>query len=436
MKLKQSQFLNLNLYQKMANEASTQATTLDQTQTDDSSLDQFDWDNEGDAKKSEEFLSGTTSQAKPAKKTKVEEIAEKDDDIEIEGEDDKDKNKGGWDDEDKDKDDGNEEVDEEDEDEKDKDKKDKDKPKDKTKLEPVKPSKDKPTEDSTDNFLTFAETLKEEGVFEHLELPKGKKKISAEELVELVQKEKELSVDAGLKEMFEGLDEDGVAYIKFIKNGGKTADFVSTFVDNSLPDINIEDKKTHKDVILLYLTSISGLDDEDAEAQYDTLKENNTTEKYAKRYYSKLQEIDTDNKTKLVEGQERKARKEAKERVEFANSLDSTLSESEVLGVPLTEKDKRVLKDVISKPSKVLDGKKVTTLQYKLNEAFKDPKKLVVLAKLLNEDFKFDFIEAKAKTKNANKIRTGLERMKEQGKDTRSSGNSMSKKSLADFFPD
>ncbi len=398
MKLKQSQFLNLNLYQKMEHSNNQEAQEAKEKKAKEQEVeetisnDDFNW--EDDENKNGEFF-GTEK----IKKSKAEEIAEEEEEIEIEEEETETKEN-----------------------------------KEKKKEEPKEKLEDKTKKKEETATLTLAETLVDEGLLENVELPK-KKNITTKELVDLIEKDTQIKIDKGLIELFEGLDEKGAAYLKFIKDGGKTEDFIDTFVNNAIPDIDIEDKQTHKDVILLYATTIEGLDDEDADAKYESLKEAGTTEKYAKKYYSKLKEVEKEEQSELLEKTQKKTAKEARERIAFGETLNDSLSKDEILGVPLTPKDKRVLKDVITKATHVLDGKKVTKFQHGLNKVLKSPEKLIVLAKLIEEDFNFDFIEAKAKTKIAGKVKKDLENAKE-GKNLRTVTGAGGRKSLADFFPE
>ena len=175
----------------MAQETTNEASKL--AAEKEENLEQFNWDNV-DPTGGPQFTDD-----KPKGKSKVEEIVEEEEEVEetdVEEEETEDENE-------------EEEVEVEEEEKKPDEKK---KPEPKKKVDTT---VEAATEDKEETYSILAEELKEEGILKYVELPK-KKKLSHSELLELVGKDTDLAVEAGLKEMFEGLDETGAEFLKYI----------------------------------------------------------------------------------------------------------------------------------------------------------------------------------------------------------------------------
>ena len=118
----------------------------------------------------------------------------------------------------------------------------------------------------------------------------------------------------------------------------------------------------------------------------------------------------------------------------FVTDLKQTLeSKKEILGVPLTKEDKT---ERLNSIMKTLPNEKVSNFMKKLNEAVKNPEKIILLDKILNNDFKFDWIKVKEKSKIANETKQKLASLKSGNKDLKNVNSTNRKKSLADYFND
>jgi len=119
---------------------------------------------------------------------------------------------------------------------------------------------------------------------------------------------------------------------------------------------------------------------------------------------------------------------------EFKTSIQETLSEmDDYNGLKFTAEDKTSLVNYLTKKNhKIDDTRSVTEFQVKLQEAFKEPKKVALLAKLLRSDFDFSTIAKTAVTKKTKEIKRNIE----QRQNTRpnGSGSSIGGKDLASLF--
>ena len=302
--------------------------------------------------------------------------------------------------------------------------KEKSKPKDKEDNEPLQ---------AKEEYAALANDLVEDGLIQYAKVPK-KDKLTTEELVIVVNEEVEGRVDAGLKEMFEGLDEKATSFLKFLKDGGKTEDFIDTFVTNVVPDdLDLSKEKGQKDFLAFYLEEYEKLDEEEVKDRIEYLKEKGKLESEATKRYARVKEDQEQAKVDLLKKQEAKSKKEEKERQDFSKELTTTFNKKEIKGISLTDKDSKTLPDYITKAVHKSGNLKITKLQKRLQEALNNPEELVLLAKICESDFDFGFAKIKGQTEATKKLRKNLENMKQGGKDPKSLGSK--NRSLADFFP-
>ena len=278
--------------------------------------------------------------------------------------------------------------------------------------------------------------LKEAGIFKHveLELEEGEE-FNADKLYELQQQEIEAEVAARLETWAtEDLDEDAKAFIKFKVQGGDTAEFFRTYgtdSDLSLGDIEDED---YQDKVIRTQLKKEGWDSEEIEDRLEYLTESGKKEKMAQKYFSRIE------KEKELEKQSLEAQAlEQKERVkqqeeQFRTSIKDVLeTNKDIKGIKISEKDKGVILNLLTKKDQKIDNKRsITGFQKKLSEVFNDPTKVVLLAKLVNEDFDFSAFEKAVVTKKTREVKNNIEQR--QSMRPTGSGSSSGGSNLASFF--
>ena len=123
-----------------------------------------------------------------------------------------------------------------------------------------------------------------------------------------------------------------------------------------------------------------------------------------------------------------------KKRKEFKKIVSSVVSEdTNFENIQLSIKDKQELPTYVSENNvKLTDGGTATQMQVDLYKALQDPKKVVILAKFLREDFKMDSVIAKVDQKVTRKIKENLQRVKQDN--PTKSGQVTKGKSLAEYF--
>lgn len=275
--------------------------------------------------------------------------------------------------------------------------------------------------------------LKEAGIFKHVELEDGEE-LDADRLYELQQEEIEAEVTSRLDAWAsQELDEDAKAFIKFKIQGGDTSEFFKTYQSTSeitLGDIEDED---YQDNLIRYQLQKEGWDKDEIEDRLEFLTESNKKSKFAERYHDRLIKEQEKEKQALVKQAEEQKIRAKQQEEQFRVSIKDTLdTNKEINGIKFTDKDKNNLINFLTKKEKLEDGRVITGFQKKLSESFNDPKKIALLAKILNDDFDFSSFEKSAITKKTKEIKRNIEQR--QSMRPTGSGSSSGANSLASLF--
>ena len=285
------------------------------------------------------------------------------------------------------------------------------------------------------NFYTDVyKDLKETGIFKHVEIEEDED-IDADRLYELQQEEYEAEVGARLQSWAsQDLDEDAQAFIKFKIEGGTTADFFKVYQNTSeisLGDIENED---YQDQLIRYQLQKEGWDKDEIEDRLEYLTDSNKKSKFAEKYYEKLEKDIEQQKTNLTKQAEKNKQAIRLQEEEFRNSIKDTLdANTELKGFKLSDKDKGTILNFLTKKDQKIDNNtSITGFQKKLSEVFKDPNKIVLLAKLVNDDFDFTQLEKSSVTKKTKEVKRNIENR--QSIRPSGSGSSSGANSLASLF--
>ena len=275
--------------------------------------------------------------------------------------------------------------------------------------------------------------LKEAGIFKHVELEDGEE-LDADRLYELQQEEIEAEVTSRLDAWAsQELDEDAKAFIKFKIQGGDTSEFFKTYQSTSeitLGDIEDED---YQDSLIRYQLQKEGWDRDEIEDRLEFLTESNKKSKFAEKYHDRLVQEQEKEKQALVKQAEEQKTRARQQEEQFKTSIKETLdTNKEINGIKFSDKDKNGLINFLTKKEKLEDGRVVTGFQRKLSESFSDPKKIALLAKILNDDFDFSSFEKSAITKKTKEIKRNIEQR--QSMRPSGSGSSSGANSLASLF--
>lgn len=276
--------------------------------------------------------------------------------------------------------------------------------------------------------------LKEHGIFKHVELEEDEE-LDADRLFELQQEEYETEVTERLKAWAsEELDDDAKAFIKFKREGGNTADFFNVYKSSSeLPTGSIEDEE-YQDQVIRYQLKEEGWDRDEIEDRLAYLTENGKKGKVAEKYDVKIKLEETKRKQSLLKQAEQQKLVTKEQEESFKANVKETLeSVDEVSGFKITPQDKnKILNFLTKKEHKISDTRTITGFQKKLAEVFQDTNKMILLAKLVENDFDMSDFEKQITTKKTKQVKSNLEQRK--GMRPSNSGSSFKGSNLADLF--
>lgn len=293
-------------------------------------------------------------------------------------------------------------------------------------------TKKTPTKENVYQDL-YAE-MKEGGIFQ-ADLEEGVE-LDREKFIELQDSEIEARVDEALEGFMKELDEDGAAFLKFKKEGGSTADFLKIYgATSELPEGDLDDEAYQEKVSRYYYKNVEGLDPEDVDDRIEWLKTGGKLEKYATKIDGDLKERDRKAKEDLQAQAKADAKAAEAKRKEFINSVQETLDNTdEIDNFKFSPTEKKELHSFITKPSvKIGTNLYVTPFQQKLRTALADKEKMLILAKLLSNDFDVSDVVAAKTTAQTKKVKDDLQRKKTVA--PKSSGKTeVRERGLADFF--
>lgn len=276
-------------------------------------------------------------------------------------------------------------------------------------------------------YSNLAEQMTEDGVFtidlgeDTIEDAESFMSKINEEVTSRVQNELQDFIQKDLKE-----DPDAAAFIKFKLQGGSTKDFFALLQDNATApiDLDMSDEDNQVKVLKHYLMNAEGKDEDEAESYIDYLASNGKRKSTAEKYANKIK-ADNDKKLEAInQRKQEEAVTRQKERAEYIKGIQKVADETEeVSGIKFNKKDKKELVDFINKPLNY-DGQTMTGMAHAMNQVINDPKKLLLMAKLLKSDFDFSDIQKQVETKVTKKTKNKLANIKVNKKPSSSkSGN-------------
>lgn len=318
-----------------------------------------------------------------------------------------------------------------------------------TKTEEVeeKPSKTTKTEttevDDSKFYTQLVKEFKERGVFQNIEV-KEDDEVDEDKFFELHDAEIEARANESVEAFGEDLDEDGKAFLRFKMNGGKSSEFMETYLApapsfTDVEEFNEDDASLVNKVIRYHVSNVEKLDGEELEERLKYIKDGGKEKVWAAKWFEKAKKEDKERKELVLQTAKARADKVEQDAKEFVTSLANTLKETETVGsFKFTKEDLKELPDYITKKSiKVDKNKYVSPFQVALTKTLRGAKKediqnLLVLAKLFKTGFDITPIVNKEVTRVTKIGKSNLKEAK-TGVRLKSSGGA-GPKSLADII--
>lgn len=301
--------------------------------------------------------------------------------------------------------------------------------------ETVKSEEDQNLSD-TEFFTNLTKEFKTKKLFRTLEL-KDDEEVDEEKFFELAEEEAENRAEEIVEAFMDELDEDGKAFLKFKKDGGQNSEFFKVYAQSAaIPQVDVNTTEGQDAILRYYYKNHDDMDDAEINDKLEWLAENGKKADYAVKYNTKIQTEDKKKKEQLLITQQKAQEKAIKSREKFINSVKNVVTKSDdINGFKfVTKKDKTEVLDFITKPSIELEnGRTLTGLQNAFNELFKEDNhdKLVILAKILKNNFDFSDVVSKVKTEVTKEAKSTLNKQRET---SRPASQPNHKKSLAEFF--
>jgi len=237
--------------------------------------------------------------------------------------------------------------------------------------------------------------------------------ITDENSEDLLEDAWEFSVEKGIKESMQELPEEVKNLIRFTSKGGDPKQYLknlSTTLSSGVnKDSDISMEETQKASVEQDL-KLQGYDDEYIKTHIKVLKDSGKLKEIGEKSYDKIiskQKEQSDLELKAIEDSNKDKKAQARK---FKKDLNDFLNDTkEINTLKIAPIDKKELPKYISEPAVELqDGRKISQLQADLFKTMGDKGKLVLLSKVLRDDFNFSFIEKKALSKDAKKKRRNL----------------------------
>lgn len=292
-------------------------------------------------------------------------------------------------------------------------------------------------EDTEITNSSLLSKLKSEGVFSALDNEEFANELSDEDLPDIIDKEVDARVEETMESFFEEMDEDAIAFLKFKKNGGSTSDFINAYGKfNSIPQGDI-DNEDYQEQVVKHGMQLEGYDQEDIEDKVEWLKEGAKLKRHAQKYEAKLDKASNIEKQKMSQYQQQQASQAKEQREKLSTDLKTRLDNADTIGqFTFSKQDKKHLHSYMTRP-KVKVGKDnyMTQMQADLQSVFQDPEKILIIAKLLRNDFDVSDVIRSTETKVTRKTKDKIERKSTNLKSSNSS-TGRRKKALFEYFDD
>jgi hypothetical protein len=228
-----------------------------------------------------------------------------------------------------------------------------------------------------------------------------KEEINSDKIIELVDAEVVKRVEDEFAAFSEELDPEAKAFLKFKREGGSTLEFLKLYLNQAeLPVDTVDTVEKQETFLRYYLKTVEEMDYDEINEEIEIIKERDQLSKKATKAFNKISSEIEKEKTEFLKQQEEAKIAEEESKNNFIKSLVDNIKEKDSLGdFSVSEKEKKEIIDFIIRPTEKIGNRKVTGMQAKINEVYRNPDKLLILAKLMINDFDISDLVKKVETK-------------------------------------
>ena len=274
--------------------------------------------------------------------------------------------------------------------------------------------KQEPVEE--DYAKVLYEDWKNAGLIKHLEFEDGVD-ITQESLKELIEADRAEDVKLQMEAYLQGLDPKVQLLLEYAKKGGKIDEFFKRSTPEFKLDGDIKNEKYQNDLIRYYEKTVLGSSDEEIDEVITLLDTGGRKELVASKYQKVLQKKYEDDQRELLRQQEEEYNEAIRNEQKFINNINEELKKDTIHGIKLTNKDRADLEPYITQRNVALEGSdiRMTQFQYELQEALRDPSKLIFIAQLIRDNFKLDKLVKNYTTDRTQIFRNRVRKERGQG---------------------
>lgn len=220
------------------------------------------------------------------------------------------------------------------------------------------------------------------------------------------------------KKMFEDefmskfADDDAQEYLRYVLGGGDSKTFFRQRMESPAIGIDgdISNSSVQDNVIATYLSKFAGLDQGEIAEQIQMLTDAGKKEKYARMYLDKIHQYDEAQKESMRRENEMREKQERENYQRVVQSFSDELKTTEsIFGTRCDDSRRAKIMDMMFKPLRMQDGSTNTEFNVRLYNAMQDPKKAIILADMLANDFDMAKYSKSLETQAVRKIRAGLD---------------------------
>ena len=265
----------------------------------------------------------------------------------------------------------------------------------------------------TSGIVSVFKMLKDKGIIELNEDDEAE--LDDNTASDMIEDSFDRAVDNKLAEMISGLEPERKELIKFISGGGDLSK-LSLTVGNKISAVDIDKESDQIKILKNHLISTEFGDEDEIDAQIQFYKDRGILDKQAKKIYKNTESKEQQKRQEILQQQEQERAKTKENQRKYRGTLIKTLEENSEIGdITFSRKDKD-LPNYINEASIQLENseKKITPFYKDLYAAMQDPKKTLVLAKILRSNFDFSSIKNSAISKQTKDIKDNIERTKDK----------------------
>jgi len=246
------------------------------------------------------------------------------------------------------------------------------------------------------------------------------------------------AVEDRFAESIQDLPETVKNIVKYVAKGGDLGTFLSTMMNSSsgLSETLDIAEEGNQELVVRNGLQEEGYDSDYIDSQIDYLKDSGKLQVTAEKRFEKWTKTREEAQKKEVARVEAQKKQQREAQITFKRELaEQVKSNEEVKGFKLSKKDVSEIPDYISSQSvKLEDGRAISPFYRDLNKAMQDKDKLVLLAKLLRDDFDFTPLQKNIDTKRTKELKNNLQRQKDTQSIKSSAGSSQTPKRLVDML--